>query len=259
MPVAAAPFGSQVRLGCSVIEGYGIFWGIILTSDPDIEFGTETLRQVQLLRSVGIEVVPSSSVTNSTLVINETEGSNGATITCIAFELDTISECRSRTSRVIFHGEYIMNNTINYALIHVFSTLLFHAGPPTIPFHLSVMENGFGSFNVSWSHTTIEGVAVDFTLTATIPNDSNADPIVVTGIKDLHQTLTVQDNTSCDVYSFRVTARNAAGSSSPSDSITSSFPILPAVEGSLEHSLRKADSGITLNVTVTVRRTVSVD
>ena len=127
------------------------------------------------------------------------------------------------------------------------------------------MENGLGSLNVSWSHTSIRGVAVEFTLTATNLNNStltatnlnnsNADPIVVTRIEDLHSTLTTQDNTSCDVYSFRVTARNDAGSSIPSDAVTNSFPALPdisAVEGSLEHSLRKTEDGITLTVTLTV-------
>ena len=140
--------------------------------------------------------------------------------------------------------------------IYAFSTLVFHAGPPAVPVNLLVMENGLGSLNVSWSHATIKGVAVEFTLTATNLNDSNADPILVIFVEDLHWTLTIQDSTSCDVYSFRVTARNAAGSSSPSDTLTSSFPALPdisAVEDSLEHSLRKMDKEITLNVTITVR------
>ena len=58
---------------------------------------------------------------------------------------------------------------------------------------------------------------MEFILTATNLNDSNANPIVVSGIEDLHQTLTVQDkNMSCDVYSFQVVARNAAGASNPS-------------------------------------------
>ena len=245
MPVAAAPFGSQVRLRCSVIEGYGIDWEIRLPSDPDVVLSTGSSIRVQLLRNEGIEVVPSSSLTNSILVINETS----ATATCVALQIDAPSECRSMSSQVIFHGEY----SCMRGLTHVFSTLKFHAGPPTVPFDLSVMENGLGSLNVSWSHATTEGVAVDFTLTATNLNDSN---IVVMGIEDLHQTLTIQDNMSCDVYSFIVTARNAAGSSSPSDTLTSSFPALPdisTVECSLDHSLREVANGITLNVTLTVR------
>ena len=241
MPVAAAPFGSQVRLRCSVIERYVIFWEIMLPSDPGVALCTESPRQVELLRSVGIEVVPFSSLTNSTLVINETEGSNGATITCIAFELDTISECRSRTSRVIFHGEYTWTNT---CLQHTCASC-------RSPVNLLVMENGIGSLNISWSHATIEGVAEEFTLAAINLNDSNADPIVVTGIEDLHWTLTIQDSTSCDVYSFRVTATNAAGSSSSSDAVTSSFLALPDISA-VEDSLRKTDD-VTLNVTLTVR------
>ena len=41
-----------------------------------------------------------------------------------------------------------------------------------VPFDLSVMENGIGSLSVSWSHATIEGVAVEFTLVATNLNNS---------------------------------------------------------------------------------------
>ena len=125
-----------------------------------------------------------------------------------------------------------------------------------VPFNLSVMENGIGSLNVSWSHATIEGVEVEFTLVGTNLNDSNTALILVTGIEDLHWTLAIPDNTSCDVYSFLITARNDAGSSDPGDSITSTFPALPnisALEESLEHSLRKMDDGIMLNITLTVR------
>ena len=79
----------------------------------------------------------------------------------------------------------------------------------------------------------------------------------MTGIEDLHQTLVaIQDNMPCDVYSFLIAARNDAGSSSLGNSIASIFPALPgisAVEDSLEHSLRKMDDGIMLNVTLTVR------
>ena len=100
---------------------------------------------------------------------------------------------------------------------------MFDAGSPTAPLNLSITENGFGSLYVSWLHATIEGVADKFTLIATNLNDSNADPIVVTGIEDLHQTITIPDNSSCDMYSFQVTATNDAGSSGPSTT-TGKFP-----------------------------------
>ena len=104
VPVAAAPFGSQVELRCSVIEGYGIDWEVVLTSDPGIVLSTGLPREMELLRREGIEIVPSSSLTDFSLVINGTDGNNGAIITCVAFEEDIISEFRSRTSQVIFHG-----------------------------------------------------------------------------------------------------------------------------------------------------------
>ena len=47
---------------------------------------------------------------------------------------------------------------------------------------------------------------------------------------------------SCDLYSFQVTAMNAAGASDPSEIITRSLPSLPdtsAVEESLEYHLVK--------------------
>lgn len=115
------------------------------------------------------------------------------------------------------------------------------------------------SLNISWSLTNdIEGVAVEFTLTATNLNDSTAIPIIESGITVRHQILTIVDTgTLCDVYSFRVIARNAAGSSGPSDNVTSSFPSLPdisPVEDSLQHSLVEAASGVILNVKFNVRK-----
>ena len=115
------------------------------------------------------------------------------------------------------------------------------------------MENGNGSLNISWSHTTTEGEE-KFILNATNLNNSNADPILVTGIEDFYKILSIQDSMPCDVYSFQVTATNDAGASGPSDSITSTFPALPNISTVVEHySLRNMDDGVTLNVTLTVR------
>ena len=77
-------------------------------------------------------------------------------------------------------------------------------------------------------------------------NDSKV--IEMSGIKDQHVILTSPGNTSCDVYSIQVTARNDAGSSDPSSPLTSSFPSLPDIsllEGLIEHSLSE---GVTLTV-----------
>ena len=134
-----------------------------------------------------------------------------------------------------------------------------HAGPPSTPADLAATENGVGSLNISWSLVTTEGVAVTFTVTVTNLNDSNTGPIcmeVVSGIQDQHYIFTLEDSTSCDVYSFQVTAVNGAGTGTPSEIITRSLPSLPdisPVQDSLQHSLVRTASGVTLSVTFNVR------
>ena len=131
-----------------------------------------------------------------------------------------------------------------------------HAGPPSTPADLAATENGIGSLNISWSLVTIEGVAVTFTVTVTNLNDSSTGPMEVSGIQDQHYILTLEDSTSCDVYSFQVTAVNGAGTGTPSEIITRSLPSLPdisPVQDSLQHSLVRTTSGVTLSVTFNVR------
>ena len=130
------------------------------------------------------------------------------------------------------------------------------AGPPSAPADLAVTENGVGSLNISWSLVTIEGVAVTFTVTVTNLNDSSTGPMEVSGIEDQHYIFTLEDSTSCDVYSFQVTAVNGAGTGTPSEIITRSLPSLPdisPVQDSLQHSLVRTPSGVTLSVTFNVR------
>ena len=130
-----------------------------------------------------------------------------------------------------------------------------HAGPPSTPTDLAATENGVGSLNISWSLVTIEGVAVNFTVTVTNLNDSST-PMEVSGIQDQHYILTLEDSTSCDVYSFQVTAVNGAGTGTPSEIITRSLPSLPdisPVQDSLQHSLVRTASGVTLSVSFNVR------
>ena len=133
-----------------------------------------------------------------------------------------------------------------------------HAGPPTTPADLAATENGVGSLNIFWSLVTIEGVAVNFTVTVTNLNDSmaNTGPMEVSGIQDQHYIFTLEDSTSCDVYSFQVTAMNGAGTGTPSEIITRSLPSLSdisTVQDSLQHSLVRTASGVTLSVTFNVR------
>ena len=127
-----------------------------------------------------------------------------------------------------------------------------HAGPPSTPADLAATENGVGSLNISWSLVTIEGVAVNFTVTVTNLNG----PMEVSGIQDQHYIFTLEDGTSCDVYSFQVTAVNGAGTGTPSEIITRSLPSLPdisPVQDSLQHSLVRTTSGVTLSVSFNVR------
>ena len=103
---------------------------------------------------------------------------------------------------------------------------------------------------------TIEGVAVNLTVTVTNLNDSSTGPMEVSGIQDQHYIFTLEDSTSCDVYSFQVTAVNSAGTGTPSEIITRSLPSLPdisPVQDSLQHSLVRTESDITLSVTFNVR------
>ena len=86
-----------------------------------------------------------------------------------------------------------------------------HVGPHSAPVDLAATENGVGSLNISWSLVTIEGVEVTFTVTVTNLNDSSTGPMEVSGIQDQHYIFTLEDSTSCDVYSFQVTAVNGAG------------------------------------------------
>ena len=130
-----------------------------------------------------------------------------------------------------------------------------HAGPPSTPADIAATENGVGSLNISWSLVTIEGVVVNFTVTFTNLNDSSTGPMEVSGIQDQHYIFTLQDSTLCDVYSFQVTAVNGAGTGTSSEIITRSLPSLPdisSVQNSIQYSLVRTASGVTLNITFNV-------
>ena len=97
---------------------------------------------------------------------------------------------------------------------------------------------------------------VNFTVTVTNLNDSSTGPMEVSGMQDQHYIFTLEDSTSCDVYSFQVTAVNGAGTGTPSEIITRSLPSLPdisTVQDSLQYSLVRTASGVTLSVTFNVR------
>ena len=133
---------------------------------------------------------------------------------------------------------------------------LLHAGPPPPPANLSAVDNGPGLLNISWSLAFIEGVALEFTLTATKLNASDdSEALVVSGIQDQHYLFDAKDNTPCSEYHFKVEAKNNAGDGN-STTVVSFLPSLPdisPVEGSLTFYLVKNASEVTMNVVFDVR------
>ena len=127
-------------------------------------------------------------------------------------------------------------------------------GLPPRPTNLAAIPNGLGSLNISWSLATfVKGVPVNFALTAMNLNDSTAQTI---SSQEQHHIFSVQDSTSCDTYSFQVTAMAGSGDSDPSEVITRSIPSLPDISlvvNSVDHSLAKtANSQFTLNIRIQV-------
>ena len=105
----------------------------------------------------------------------------------------------------------------------------------------------------------MDRVPVNFTLIIMNLNASIPESIIVPGIRDRHYTFTVENSTSCDLYSFRVTAVADAVMSDPSEAIVSSIPSLPdtfSIENSLQYSLIRTglqnESEVSLNVTFKV-------
>ena len=130
-------------------------------------------------------------------------------------------------------------------------------GPPSTPTELAATRSTGASLRISWSLVARE--AVNFTVTATNLNDSTEMMTVLEATQDRHKIVSPPDNTSCDTYSFQVRARNAAGSSNLSTSITSTFPSLPdlsSLERSMEYSLTHATHGVLLSLTFNVRMLV---
>ena len=122
------------------------------------------------------------------------------------------------------------------------------------PTNLTVIDNGLGSLQISWtSNITIEEVAVDYFVIARATGNPDI-PQIVEWTTLLHQVIMSPDNFLCAAYSIQVTANNSAGSSSPSEIITMVFPSLPLVESSIAHTLTKMEDGITLSVTLNVRK-----
>ncbi len=213
-------------LNCSVRGEYTLYWNIDLGTGSffrsDFELNTFLER--------GITPVLILNDTSSMLIINATERNNGTIYTCTATTEGSSLRFTSGEVEVILYG------------------------PPSSPTNLTARENGVGSIRISWLSFPIENVSVWFTLNATNLDDTSSESIIISGISQQHYifTPTGGGNTSCDVYTFQITALNDAGTSDPSEIITRSLPSLPdisQVEDSLQHSLVNTEDGITLNVT----------
>ena len=212
---------------------------------------TEESGAISALSSRGVETEVSSAENREpALTISGTVENNNTTVQCRAVNVsDILQRSDGDVVTMTFYGKTINNWSSEYY------PLQMHAGPPSTPADLAATENGVGSLNISWSLVTIEGVAVNFTVTVTNLNDSSTGPMEVSGIQDQYYIFTLEDSTSCDVYSFQVTAVNGAGTGTPSEIITRSLPSLPdisPVEDSLQNYLVRTASGVTLSVTCNV-------
>ncbi len=232
--------GAPVILNCSVEEEYEIAWTVD-TVGRMLDFRSEIQRDVASLMMIGINIVLSLNKTSSMLIISTTERNNGTVCVCTALlRTNTDMVCVSSEVEVILYG------------------------PPSSPTNLTARENGVGSIRISWLSLPIENVSVWFTLNTTNLDDTNSESIIISGISQQHYifTPTGGGNTSCDVYTFQMTALNGAGASDPSASeiITRSLPSLPdtsQVEDSLQHYLVNTEDDLKLNVTFDVSMCIS--
>ena len=78
---------------------------------------------------------------------------------------------------------------------------------------------------------------------------------MISQIEGLEFNFTKEDTKACNVFSFVVTAINAAGESAPSEIISRSLPTRPdisLVQESLEYSIAKTTEGVFLTVKINV-------
>ena len=98
----------------------------------------------------------------------------------------------------------------------------------------------------------IEGLVLDYTVVyMNLENTSARDPMNVTGIQDQYFIFTreLENNSSCEIYSFQVISVNSVGVSRQSDTIIWSLPTIP-VAPVVEYSLMKTDGEFVLHLTI---------
>ena len=120
---------------------------------------------------------------------------------------------------------------------------------------MQLTENGVGSLNISWSKVMIQGLVLDYTVVyMKLENTSAPEPVNVRGIRDQYFIFTqeLENNSSCEIYSFQVISVNSVGVSRQSDTIIWSLPTIPVAPVLLEHSLLKKDGAFVLHLTINV-------
>ena len=128
----------------------------------------------------------------------------------------------------------------------VIIVVLSLTGAPAPPANVSVSSVSPQVLNVSWSAETDPNINTSFQLTVTHSQESvlHSTP---------HLFLLLPLNVSeCTEFSFEVVASNAAGASEASPPVTRSLPWLPdirPVETSLQHSVRRDGSSVTILIT----------
>ncbi len=153
---------------------------------------------------------------------------------------------RTRSGRVDVTYCMLFNRN---RVMHVFMLL---PDVPSSPANITLIENGVSSIRMEWSSPITEGVNLKFILTVTYLNSSSSQPLVIPNITTQHYNFTMGgDPSSCDVYTFQITALNDAGASDPSEIITRSLPSLPDIS-QVQHSLVNTEDGLKLNVTFNV-------
>ena len=109
-------------------------------------------------------------------------------------------------------------------LYNLYFLLMLKTDHPDPPSNLSLLPTPLEPFTISWIPPfTLPGVTISY-----IVNVINLNTSRVLHSSELNTPSFNfngrEDGSPCDVYQFTVTARNAAGRSDPSDTLTASLP-----------------------------------
>ena len=123
--------------------------------------------------------------------------------------------------------------------------MLYSLDVPQPPTNITLDPLSSGAVNVSWQPNTTD-VITSFILTVTVSSIS-----YVYTTNDTFYILS-PNSSPCETYKLNVSARNDGGLSAPSEVVTSHLPLLPdvsLVESSLQHTVIKRESGVTVSIT----------